>query len=126
MPFLHVTHFGPRIGTRRGETVVLCGCHRLDTIRSYYDVIGAEGRLVAIEANPANVDRLRLEIANDATLRCAGNIDLVSKGVWDKKGTATFIRSGGDYPGFDKLASDVLRAFPVTKVESTNTIVIEI
>ena len=125
-PLLRFSRFSPVIAALKNETVVLGGCHRFDTIRNFHDVVGPKGHIVAIEANEGNVERLRGEIARDPALSKASNITLVARGIWDKKGTATFIANTGDYPGLDKIASEKIRDFSYAKVDGTKRIEIEV
>ncbi len=126
VPLLRFSRFGPLISSLRGDTVVLGGCYQLDTIRQFLEVVGPHGRIVAIEANGEIVERLERDIAADPQLRHATNITLVAKGIWDKKGTATFIANADDYPALDKIASDKVREFSYSKVETTRQIEIEV
>src|SRR5687767_10977245 len=64
-PLLHASQFSAPIIASKGETVVLGGCYLTHTIRMMYDVVGPTGRIIAIEANPANVETVRRELAAD-------------------------------------------------------------
>jgi FkbM family methyltransferase len=120
-PLLHASQFGASIVASRGDTVVLGGCYLTHTIRMMYDVVGPAGRIIAIEANPANVEKVRRELAADKTLSKASNITLVSKGIWDKPGSMTFVASAGDDAALDKIADAQLRDFSYAKVAATRS-----
>jgi FkbM family methyltransferase len=125
-PLLHASQFGAAIVASSGDTVVLGGCYLTHTIRMMYDVVGPTGRIIAIEANPANVEKVRREIAADARLSKARNVTLVSKGIWGKPDRMTFVASAGDDAALDKIADAQLRDFSYAKVAATRTFDIEV
>lgn len=125
-PLLRASQFGPSIIASKGDTVVLGGCYVTNNVRLMYDVVGPSGRIVAIEANPANVEKVRRELAADEKLRNATNITLVSKGIWDKPGRMTFVASAGDDAALDKIADAQLREFSYGKVAATHSFDIEV
>lgn len=124
-PLLRFSAFGPLVSVLEGETVVLGGCHRYDTLRSFYDAVGPEGRIVAIEANERNVEKLRERVAADRGMR-AENVTLVAKGIWNEKRRLTFIANDGGHPGLDKIESPRLRDFSYDKVERVQRFEIEV
>jgi FkbM family methyltransferase len=91
-----------------------------------YDVVGPTGRIIAIEANPAMVEKVRRELAADEKLSKAANVTLVSKGIWDKPGRMTFVASTGDDAALDKIADEKLRDFSYAKVAGTRSFDIEV
>jgi FkbM family methyltransferase len=125
-PLLHASQFGASIVASRGDTVVLGGCYVTHTIRMMYDVVGPAGRIIAIEANPANVDKVRRELAADEKLSKATNVTLVSKGIWNKPGRMTFVASTGDDAALDKIADAQLRDFSYAKVAAATSFDIEV
>jgi FkbM family methyltransferase len=125
-PLLHASQFSAPIIASKGETVVLGGCYLTHTIRMMYDVVGPAGRIIAIEANPANVETVRRELAADEKLSRASNITLVAKGIWDKPGRMTFVASAGDDAALDKIADAHLRDFSYAKVAATRSFDIEV
>lgn len=126
VPLLRYSAFGPLVSVLEGETVVLGGCYRYDTISRFSDVVGPKGRVVAIEANERNVDKLRSRIAADARLKNAGNIVLIAKGIWNEKGKKTFIANKGDDAALDKIESRELRDFSYHKVDHAERIEVEV
>lgn len=126
VPLLRFSAFGPLVSVLEGETVVLGGCHRYDTIRTFHDAVGPNGRVIAIEANGRNVERLRHRIALDPELSNASNISVIAKGIWNEKGKMTFVANDGEYAGLDKIESTQLREFPFHKVEQAKRIEIEV
>lgn len=125
-PLLRTSRYGLSITASKNDTVVLGGCYLTDTIRLMYDIVGDGGRIVAIEANPKNVEKVRREIAADEKLRKATNITLVAKGIWDKPGRMTFVASSGDDAALDKIADARLREFSYAKVPGTRRFEIEV
>lgn len=125
-PLFRGSKYGLSIAASKNDSVVLCGCYLTDTLRLLHDIVGPAGRVVAIEANPANVERVRREIAGDEKLRRAANITLVSKGIWDKPGKMTFVASAGDDAALDKIADTRLREFSYAKVPATRSFEIEV
>jgi FkbM family methyltransferase len=125
-PLLHASQFSAPIVASRGDAVVLGGCYVTHTIRMMYDVVGPTGRIIAIEANPAMVEKVRRELAADEKLSKAANVTLVSKGIWDKPGRMTFVASTGDDAALDKIADEKLRDFSYAKVAGTRSFDIEV
>jgi FkbM family methyltransferase len=125
-PLLHASQFGALIVASSGDTVVLGGCYLTRTIRMMYEVVGPTGLIIAIEANPANVEKVRSEIAADAKLSRARNIMLVPKGIWGKPDRMTFVASTGDDAALDKIADAQLRDFSYAKVAGTRRFDIEV
>ena len=125
VPFIKHLSFGAEVGASRGDCVILCGCYIPSTVTNYYDVVGPQGRILAIEANPANAKKLQDAIQSNPSLRNAHNISVLSKGVWDKPGTATFIANEGEYAGLDKIDNEQLRDFSYHKVDKTREVTIE-
>lgn len=125
-PLLRFSAFGPPVSVLEGETVVLGGCYRFDTLRRFYQVVGPKGRIVAIEANQRNVEKLRQQMALDPELRNAANILLIGKGIWNEKGTMTFIANDGEDAALDKIYSRQLREFSYHKVDRVERIEIEV
>ncbi len=89
-----------------GETVVLAGIYNRTTISDYLRVVGNTGRVIVIEANPANVKRLSDIFSGNA------NLDIVSKAVWNSHGHTQFIAGAGDVQGYNRLDSSELQPFP--------------
>lgn len=125
-PLLRFSAFGPRVSVLEGETVVLGGCYRYETLRSFYDVVGPNGRIVAIEANGRYVEKLRERMAADPVMREAKNVFLVAKGIWNERGRMTFIANEGDDAALDKIDSRRLRDFSYHKVERVERFEIEV
>lgn len=116
----------PLVYALAGDTVVLGGCYQLETIRSYSRVVGSEGRIIAIEANPDSVVDLREAIARDDELNRAENITVIAKGVWDKKGQTTFVTSSADGPAYDRIDDQRLNGLEAGKGAVTKQHTIEV
>lgn len=124
-PLLRFSAFGPLVSVLEGETVVLGGCYRYETLRSFCEAVGPRGRIVAIEANGRYVEKLRERVAADPGMR-AGNVTLVAKGIWNEKKTLTFIANDGEDAALDKIESPRLRDFSYDKVERVQRFEIEV
>ena len=101
------------------EVAVLAGIFDEGTVRDFQRAVGRQGRVVVIEANPANVQRL------EATFAGAENIDLVSKAVWNSRSTTQFLASAGEEQGYNRLDSAELQPFPYHMDENPLTITVQ-
>jgi len=102
-----------------GEVCVLSGIFAESTVRDFQRVVGHQGRLVVIEANPANVRKLETAFAG------AENIDFVSMAVWNSRGTTQFIASAGEEQGYNRLDNLALQPFPYHMEEHPLKITVE-
>lgn len=81
----------------KGDTVVQVGTPNAQTMQHYCDLVGADGRLVIIEAEPGNI----------ATLQKASkklrhqNVTIVPKGAWSQR--STVLLSLGSHKGDHKV-----------------------
>jgi FkbM family methyltransferase len=116
----------PLVYALPGDTVVLGGCYKLETVRSYVHAVGPRGRVIAIEANPDSVARLRQAIAGDSELRDAGNVTIIGKGVWSHAGVTTFVENVRYGHGYDRITEGELSAFQSDRVEITDRHTIQI
>ncbi len=67
----------------RGDTVVQVGTPNPRTMRRFLRAVGAEGRLVIVEAMPENQERLR----EDITSRGLHNVDVIEAAACNENGT---------------------------------------
>jgi len=104
-PLLRRLRDRPTFYVARGETAIVCGVHRAETVRSFLDAVGPRGRLMIIEANPATQDRLQRRFLD------ASNLVWVSCGVWNGPGSMEFL-VGEDYQGFNRLDNARMQPFP--------------
>jgi hypothetical protein len=116
----------PLVYALPGETVVLGGCYKLETVRSYVRAVGPRGRIIAIEANGASVVRLKQAIASDPELREVGNVTIIGKGVWSHKGVTTFVENASYGRGYDRITEGELSVFQSDRVDATKRYTIEI
>lgn len=98
-----------------GETVVLAGCYKVETVRKHRQAVGTAGRIIAIEANRDSVRQLASAMRADPFLHQAGNISLVAKGVWDRKGQTVFVTSDDDGRDYDRINEECLAGLEVGK-----------
>ena len=68
-----------------GETVVLVGFHRMDSVMLWSSLVGKDGRVVLIEAVPQYIDNIRSNLENHLNWPFC-NITYISKGVDSRKG----------------------------------------
>lgn len=84
-----------------GETVVLVGFHRIDSVMRWSYMVGKDGRVIVIEAVPEYVENIRVNL--DFHLGWPlKNIVYVAKGVDAVPGKKTI--QIGNYPDYNKLA----------------------
>lgn len=104
-PLLRMLRDRPTFYVARGETAIVCGVHRADTVRSFLAAVGPHGRLMIVEANPATLARLQPQFP------AAANLVWVSCGVWNQAGSMPFL-VGNDYQGFNRLDAPGMQPFP--------------
>jgi FkbM family methyltransferase len=81
----------------RGAKVVQCGCWRIETVEMWSKVVGPTGTVIVIEAEAANVARLRGECSRHELT----NVEIVHKAIWRKQDTITL--QVGETPGWNKI-----------------------
>ena len=73
------------IAINRGDTAVAVGTPWPRTIRRIMRAVGPEGRVVVIEAEKSNYERLRAKIQD-----AGSNVHIVHMGAWSSKRTLRF------------------------------------
>lgn len=104
---------------QKGEHCLLGGIYSADTVRDFLRVVGDYGRVVVVEANPSNVKRLK------ASFKDAANVTFVTKAIWDRAGTMSFLASGEGDLGYNRLETEELQAFPLHMEEDPVSITVE-
>jgi FkbM family methyltransferase len=84
-----------------GETVVLVGFHRIDSVMLWSHLVGANGRVILIEAVPEYVENIRRNLEHHLNWRLR-NIVYVAKGVDSKRGRSQI--QVGAVADYNKLA----------------------
>lgn len=93
---------------RRGENCIIAGIYAESTIRDFSAVVGAEGRVIVVEANPFNVERLQ------SSTKDLKNASIINRAIWREKGEMEFLMSAQEKDqGYNRLSSDELQEFPV-------------
>ncbi len=90
----------PELLVNSGETVVLVGFHRIDSVMLWSDLVGPKGRILVIEAVPEYVDNLRSNLEHHLNWPL-NNITYCAKGVDSQKGSGSI--EIGQRAGFNKL-----------------------
>lgn len=99
-------HLPWRLQVNRGETAMQIGTPNPRTVSRYSKSVGPTGRVVIVEAEPGNVERLRKALP---TLPHR-NVAIVHRGAWSEKGTLRLVLS--PYKGDHK--------FPVSGIVHDN------
>ena len=103
-----------------GETCVLAGIYNANTIIDFSTAIGNSGRVIVIEANPENAERLKSETKDLA------NVTIVNRAVWNAKGEMKFICSLSDKDqGYNRLDSTDLQHFPTHMDERPQSVMVQ-
>jgi FkbM family methyltransferase len=90
-----------------GESCIIAGVYSEHTIRDFSKVIGDNGTVVVVEANPQNASRL-IDDCNDLK-----NVVITNKAIWRESGEMEFILSKQSREqGYNRLVSDELQHFP--------------
>jgi FkbM family methyltransferase len=85
----------------QGETVVMVGVHRIDTVMDWSTACGASGRVVLVEAVPLYLKNIRENLENHLNWHI-DNISYVAKGVSSSAGTGSV--EVGKQADYNKLA----------------------
>jgi len=92
---------------RSGESCIIAGIYSESTIEAFSQAAGPNGRVVVVEANPANVVRL------NKTCGSLSNVLITNKAIWREKGEMDFLVSVQEKDqGYNRLASAELQEFP--------------
>lgn len=92
---------------RSGESCIIAGIYSESTIKAFSQAAGSGGRVVVVEANPANVERLETACGS------LQNVKIINKAIWREKGEMDFLMSIQEKDqGYNRLASDELQEFP--------------
>lgn len=83
------THLPKRALVNPGEVVLQGGCWRVETLVEWSEAVGPGGHVIAVEADPTNVDVLRIE----ATRRQLDNVSVVERAIWKEPTTLTLQHS---------------------------------
>ncbi len=74
---------------KRSETVMQCGCWRIETVMRWVEAVGGKGTVIVVEADDLNCMILDVERKR----RRLHNVIIVNKALMDKKGRVTFMYS---------------------------------
>lgn len=77
------THLPKRALVNPGDVVLQGGCWRTETIVEWAAAVGPDGHVIAVEADPTNVDVLRIE----AVRRGLDNVSIVERAIWKERTT---------------------------------------
>lgn len=86
------------LGVARGNTAVQVGTPNTRTLNRLSRLVGQNGSVVIVEAEPSNAARLRAEVLK----RAIDNVHVVSKGAWSSKGNITLNKSD-EFDGDHKI-----------------------
>lgn len=91
-----------------GEVCLLGGIFNYETIKSFSNSVGKEGKVIVVEANPDNIEDLIKRASN------LNNVIIIHKAIWNIKGQMEFLYSQKGKPqGYNRLNSDKLQEFPL-------------
>ena len=73
----------------KGNTAVQVGTPNTLTLNRLSRLVGVDGTVIIVEAEPSNAERLKAEIAR----RTIDNVHIVAKGAWSSKGSIMLNKS---------------------------------
>ena len=88
-----------------GETVLLLGVHRIDTVMAWSWLVGPRGKVIVVEAVPDYIDNIRRNLEHHLNWRLQ-NIVYVAKGVDAVSGRKAI--EIGERADFNKLANQAI------------------
>ena len=86
------------LGVTKGDTAVQIGTPNILTLNRFSRLVGKNGTVVIVEAEPSNAEKLKAEIGR----REIDNVHIVSKGAWSSKGSIILNKSD-DFDGDHKI-----------------------
>ena len=81
-----------------GNVAVQVGTPNISTVRKYSRLVGAEGQVYIIEADPVNADKLISSVEKYGI----ENVKVIKSGAWSSKGTLT-LRKSDHFDGDHKI-----------------------
>lgn len=107
---------GAPIMVGRGETVFVCGVFQESTVIDFSRTVGPSGRVVVVEANPSNAERLRRAVP-------LSNVDVVNRAVWSKDEELEFeFAATSEAQHYNRVHDPSLQPFPTHMVEAPETV----
>ena len=92
----------------RDETCLLGGIYDINSILNVVSVVGKNGKIIVVEANPKVCEDLVNQTKQYA------NVKIINRAIWEKKGKMEFICSTMDKTqGYNRLDSPDLQEFPL-------------
>ncbi len=109
---------GAPIMVGKGETVFLCGIFQESTVLDFAATVGPTGRVVVVEANPQNTDRLRRNIT-------ATNVTIENRAVWNTDEDLEFMFAPEeDAQHYNRVSTDALQPFPTHMVKTPGKVAV--
>jgi FkbM family methyltransferase len=103
-----------------GETAVLVGVFSAETVRRFLAAVGPDGTVVVVEANPANIARIRHAVGERP------NLVFVNKAVWKQKGTVSFLASRLEgTQGYNRIKTGDIADYPYHMEKEVSEIQVE-
>ena len=88
----------PKTTVKKGATVLLVGIHVAQTVETWLDAVGVNGRVIVVEASKESYDKVKKEIIE---IKKYDNAIFENIAAWNKEGTKTI--EIGDRPGSTKV-----------------------
>ena len=102
---------GASIMVGKGETAMLCGIFQESTVRDFATAVGPQGRIIVVEANPANTRRLQTALAS------SGNVEIVNAAVWHTDTPLEFeFADQAEAQHYNRVRDSTLQSFPTHMV----------
>lgn len=115
--FLSIIGYRASYMVNTGETCIIAGVFSEDTVRLFSRAVGDAGRVIIVEANPSNVDRLKNNLASLA------NVTVVNRAVWRCSGEMEFLLSGQhENQAYNRIDSPEIQKYPNHMNENPVTI----
>jgi len=103
--FIHISRYRACHMVDPGDNCILAGIFSEDTVKDFTSQVGNAGKVIVVEANKKNVERLKSRVAHP-------NLYYVNCAVYGKSGTSKFIASRGDEQGYNRLKNGEMQPFP--------------
>jgi len=118
--FLGLIRYRAIYMVKPGETVILGGVFSERYVEDYANVVGERGKVIVIEANPENVQRLKEKFVD------LEQVIFVNQAIWKNRGRIEFLSATpGQAQGYNRVINDGIAAFPDHIVQSVKKITVE-
>jgi FkbM family methyltransferase len=118
--FLGLIRYRAIYMVKSGETVILGGVFSDEYVKDYANIVGTNGKIVVVEANPENIKRLKKKC------NMLKQVTFLNKALWHKKGKTSFLLASAEQAqGYNRIDDETIAKFPENLVNEVKQITID-